>query len=1283
MALLTSGRNAQKQMAAEQARLNTELEDYARLAAEVAAQTKAWADNLTRVERSSKAGVLGNKSQIQARLEEMRANNRSAQIARERSAALQGKAYGLNQVPAGGQLFPGGNTMTAQPGYRAAQNAAATYKQAAEAAKPLLQQAQQRTILEGKSLQVVRNRTNALREQAAIDANSIAILRQQNAERVKAAQLDERALTVARRQTQLADLRNKKKKGEELQGRVENTLVSGAFPLLFGAGPLATLGGFAGGALGGKNPMIGVFTSAIGQMVDQFAAAAIDMGKSLRDPITNFQKIKDAGLLASKSQEYYISKLIEVGRITEATAVVQQRVIELVGRGGANDMTAAGAAADKLSKAWAELNLQMQAAISGPLAELLNWITSVVRIFGESGKAGAGVKDLLAGLSPAQQAAFQKEMLQNNQRYGTSPKALQEEARIMEKYRGQAKPVALTPAAIAPEAKEQARKAAEAQADAIKSAYREAFQLQRQAADIGIAAAEQRRKVESDIFAKNQEAARLEIDNARKAAQLRIESSDLALRKQFSGSQGLTEELLNGVRAFISARRSGEADIAQKRRQLEVTLADINKATADYIYEQAKSRLQLERQIEDYKMAAADYQLKVARQIQQETAIGAAGAAGTGPAASVATGAFASLSRLIGSRESYGGNYGAFNRGGSNNGHTAHGSGIDPNLVNMTLGEIQRRQLAPGVPRNQQLHAVGKYQIIGETLRSLLAGRYGPTGVKSTDKFTPEVQEMLGAALARNRIVQGNVGATMRGLRSEWIGLQYAPDSQLRPAVEQLMRGGSTSAQFSRAAGGVSAAPGVAGPQRPGFGTPAASQGMADAQSRLVKAKQQEVALEEKLSQLNIEKSAFDLQEIARGKSQTEALTQQRNLEQTKLQAITTAGALSENEVERLLKRKEGEAQITAIYTARSAAVLQINEAVKAGKLTQDEANLVLKEINTGLEGRLATTRTQIALEQELLSIQQAQKLAMEAQNMQRQLMSTGKGIQAGYTGGAAGKYDQIYGQTGDAGLSGQFAQAQGVLDQLQTAQSDASALGGTIAGGFKEAIKAAATGGDIKAAFANMLGSLGEKFLDMAIKPIEESLTKAIFNMLAPSQTQVQAAQMQLQAAQMQLQSSVAGSAAGGGFGGAGGVLGGLGSLFGGGGGMWGATAGLGSSWGGFAGALNMPLLLASGGSTGEAQIVGERGPELFVPGQSGGITNHQNLRSLMASGGGGSKDGGGTTMNMSFETTQFMDREWVDRQQLETAMATASKQGAAQGERRALDRLRQSPRTRRSVGI
>lgn len=150
------------------------------------------------------------------------------------------------------------------------------------------------------------------------------------------------------------------------------------------------------------------------------------------------------------------------------------------------------------------------------------------------------------------------------------------------------------------------------------------------------------------------------------------------------------------------------------------------------------------------------------------------------------------LSRMIGGVESFGGSYNAFNRGGSSGGTVARGSGIDRNLSNMTIAEIQRRQLTPGVPADQKLHATGKYQIIGITLRSLMAGRYGPTGVKPTDRYTPAVQERLFAALAQNRLVPGDVSASMKGLRQEWVGLRKVPDSQLRPVVESLLRGGST-----------------------------------------------------------------------------------------------------------------------------------------------------------------------------------------------------------------------------------------------------------------------------------------------------------------------------------------------------------------------------------------------------------------------------------------------------------------------------------------------------------
>jgi hypothetical protein len=1012
--------------------------------------------------------------------------------------------------------------------------------------------------------------------------------------------------------------------------QLEGLAIGGAFPLLFGGGAGSVVGGALGG-LNTANPIFSVFTSAIGQMLDQFAAAAQETGAALRDPITNFEQIKEKGLLAGKAQEYYVSKLIEVGRITEAVAVIQSELVKKVGVSGVNDLNRLGATSDKLSKAWAELNLQMQAAIAGPLAQLLEWITSVVRIFGEAGRSGSEIKDILGGLTPGQQQALQREMLRNNQLYGTSPKAIEEERKILDRYKGIAKPQQLAPTAIDPKAQETARNASRQQADDIKSAYREAFQLQRRAADIQREITDYRRKVESDIFAKQQEAKRLEIDNARKAAQINIEQTDLALRKQFAGSQGLTGELLNGVRAYISARRSGEADIEQKRRQLEVTLADINKATSDYVYEQANRQVQLERSIEDYKMAVADYQLKVARQIQDLQIVppGGGGAAGPGAMAG-STKIGQPVEYLTGDRSSSG--YRADHGGNNYHEHIAYRTAQEARAAAELLNKagIKTTELKGVNPVGR--HASGSYHYSGQAFD------------------VPAAQVPVGQEQALSR------------------------------RVRQILGIGGTGAQLSAAAGGIS---------RPTFQAPSASTaGFSAAQGRLAEANKKSVELEKEHNRLKLEAAAFDVQELARGQSQVDQAKRQLDLEKSKLTVVTSVGTLNENQLAILLQQKEGEAKIAEIVNAQKNALLEINTALKESKITQAEADVLIKQINTGVEQRLENTRTQIALEQELLKVQQAQQLALEAQNMQRKLATTGQGIRAGYTGGAAGQYDSVLGRTGDAGLAGQFAGAQSVLDQLAQAESDASSIGSSIAGGFREALKAAVTGGDIKGAFASMLGSLGDKFLEMAFRPIEQALTQAVFGMLAPSNSQVQAAQMMLLAAQQQLQAATmmsAGGAASSGTNFFSSIAGIAGAVFG--------VAGAGFGGGAFGSGFN-PLsttklfpggIFASGGSTpvNTPVLVGERGPELFVPGQSGGITNHQNLRSMMASGGSQQNGGSGSVTNLSFETVRIMDQEWVDRPQLEAAMAAASKRGAAEGERRALDKLKQSPSTRRGLGL
>lgn len=129
--------------------------------------------------------------------------------------------------------------------------------------------------------------------------------------------------------------------------------------------------------------------------------------------------------------------------------------------------------------------------------------------------------------------------------------------------------------------------------------------------------------------------------------------------------------------------------------------------------------------------------------------------------------------------------------------------------------------------------------------------------------------------------------------------------------------------------------------------------------------------------------------------------------------------------------------------------------------------------------------------------------------------------------------------------------------------------------------------------------------------------------------------------------------------------------------------------SGGGFAEGFSLPNLLpgrASGGpvANNTPYMVGEQGPELFVPNSGGSIVNNKDLRSAMSNGGGSA---GGTVLNMSFETTNIGGVEYVSRDQLEAAMAStrrdAARDGAKRGMSMTLDKLQQSPGTRGRVGL
>lgn len=109
-----------------------------------------------------------------------------------------------------------------------------------------------------------------------------------------------------------------------------------------------------------------------------------------------------------------------------------------------------------------------------------------------------------------------------------------------------------------------------------------------------------------------------------------------------------------------------------------------------------------------------------------------------------------------------------------------------------------------------------------------------------------------------------------------------------------------------------------------------------------------------------------------------------------------------------------------------------------------------------------------------------------------------------------------------------------------------------------------------------------------------------------------------------------------------------------------------------------------AGGGpvSANRPYIVGEKGPELFVPGASGGITNNHMMQSMLRS-----PASYQSPMNFTFETTNIGGTEYVSRDQLEAAMAEtrriAARDGAKRGMSMTLDKMQHSPATRRRVGI
>lgn len=334
----------------------------------------------------------------------------------------------------------------------------------------------------------------------------------------------------------------------------ENLALGAGFPLLFGGGPGQVIGGllgsFVGPGFGGQ-----ILGSALGGQLEQLGVAATEAGKALQKPIDNFGTIEQRALLASSSQERYVKQLIDAGQYIEATAAIQKRYNEVIGTQGSKDLLQLAKSSDLLSRTWGELNLQLQAAVAGPLAAVLQWINEVLKInITEPGKQAARLQDFMQNLSPEQRKEYFKRSMDLAARNKgvVDPRALQRlQEEMVPGFGAQAAPVVGYQATEAQAtASLERRREIQDQITKLRQAELSAAQAQLQQ-DVSILTKQQEFSVSLNqqyaiidkIAAKKIESANLEYQQVQRTQQTEIINKQLALEAAEAKATAAKEEM--------------------------------------------------------------------------------------------------------------------------------------------------------------------------------------------------------------------------------------------------------------------------------------------------------------------------------------------------------------------------------------------------------------------------------------------------------------------------------------------------------------------------------------------------------------------------------------------------------------------------------------------------------------------------------------------------------------------------------------------------------------------
>ena len=174
---------------------------------------------------------------------------------------------------------------------------------------------------------------------------------------------------------------------------LQSAAISGAFPLLFGQGPLAALGGGLGGGLGGAfGGQMGGFAggligTAVVSGIQGFTSSISQLGQAINSVNKDTTPLIQALGLTGTEYEKQIKTLESLGDQEAAFDLVRQKMTQQVGADGVKALSNFGDQTKKLSSSFSTFMLNMRVGIANLIEQ-----SGILRSLARSVETGVGME---------------------------------------------------------------------------------------------------------------------------------------------------------------------------------------------------------------------------------------------------------------------------------------------------------------------------------------------------------------------------------------------------------------------------------------------------------------------------------------------------------------------------------------------------------------------------------------------------------------------------------------------------------------------------------------------------------------------------------------------------------------------------------------------------------------------------------------------------------------------------------------------------------------------------